>query len=76
MRPWIEGGGAAGKFTDRAEQKIILHRIVRRPRRVCPSSTAIVVALGAQIDIYVCIVFVCKRRHGGRVRAGQMKGVG
>lgn len=76
MRPRIKSGGTAGQFTNRAEQKIILHRMMRRPRGVRPRRTAIVVALGAQVDVCVRIIFIGERRYSGRVRAGQTKSIG
>ena len=71
VRTRIESGRAVRQFADGTEQEIVLQRMVRCAGRVRPGRPAVVVALGAQIDVGVRVVLVCEHVRG---REGKIVG--
>ena len=65
MGPRIEGGRAVEQFADGTEQEVVLQRTVRREGGVRPRGPAIVVALAAEVDVGVRVVFVREHVRGG-----------
>ena len=67
------GGGSAAdtvrQHAHRAEQHIVLLRVVRRAARTRPGRSAVIMTLGAEVDVR--IVFVSER-----VRSGQNEVIG